>query len=200
MDEKRTEELRGAVLKAYSAAAEHPDGTHPFPVGRKFALSIGYSEELLASLPGIAVDSFAGVTNLSVSAGIPPKSKVLDLGCGAGLDSLIAARRAGPDGWVAGVDFSGSMLDRARHAAKEAGLDNVDFYLADAESLPFPDGLFDVALVNGIFNLNPRRDKIIRELYRVMKPGGTAFIAEIILKQPLAPAPGEEGSNVNWFA
>lgn len=195
---RKTQDLREGVRAAYSQAARSPKGEHPFPVGRQFAESVGYPKELLAGLPPAAVDSFAGVSNVSVFAEIPPGATVLDLGCGAGLDSLIAARRVGPEGRVIGVDFSQDMLARARRAAEEAGLGNVEFCQTDAEDLPMEDGSIDVALVNGILNLNPMREEILRELSRVVRPGGAVYVAELILLEPLPP--DFRITDGNWFA
>ena len=190
--------LRDAVRSAYSAAAARPDVKRPFPVGRNFAASLGYPPEVLASLPALAIDAFAGVSNVAVFAEIPPNARVLDLGCGAGLDSLIAARRVGANGRVIGIDFSVEMLARARQAAAEVGDRNIIFCRADAECLPVKDGSVDVALVNGIFNLNPEREMIFRELARVMRVGGRVFAAELILREPL-PATNVF-SEADWFA
>lgn len=189
--------LRDGVRGAYTAAAERPADSHPFPVGRAFALSLGYPKGLLDSLPPFSVDAFSGVSNLSVFAEIPEGATVLDLGCGAGLDSLIAAQKTGVNGRVIGIDFSESMLARARRAAQEAGLPNAAFRLADAEAMPLADATAEIALVNGIFNLNPARDAIFRELARVVKKGGTVYAAELILKEPL-PA-SVLSSETDWF-
>ena len=167
-------------------------------MGRRFAESVGYSAKQLRATPSAAVDAFAGVSNVSEFATLLPGMKVLDLGCGAGLDAQIAARRVGPSGRVTGIDYSEEMLARARAAAESAGLDNLEFILGDAEQLPVPDDTFDVALVNGIFNLNPARDAIFAELCRVLRPGGKAFAAELVL---LAPLPQGSACNAtNWFA
>ncbi len=163
----------------------------------EFARSLGYPVELLASLPPVCADAFAGVSNVSIFAEIPEGSTVLDLGCGAGLDSLTAARRAGPHGKVIGVDFSEAMLDRAREGQDAAGIGNALFCRADAEHLPLPDDSIDVALVNGIFNLNPARDMIFRELSRIVRDSGEVYAAELIISRPL---PGEEQNPSNWFA
>jgi arsenite methyltransferase len=189
-------ELRGKVREAYSSAAVTPADKHPFPVGRAFAKSLGYPAPLLDSLPSVAVEAFAGVSNVSLFATIPEGAKVLDLGCGAGLDSLIAARQVAPSGRVIGVDFSTPMLDRARQAAKEAAIQNVSFERADAERLPLDDASIDVALVNGIFNLNPARTAIFGELARVVRPGGVVYAAELIL----AGSPPPNQSDADWFA
>ncbi len=193
-----SQHLRDNVRRTYSAAAEKPRAEHPFPMGRQFAESLGYPPGLLASLPVHAVRAFAGVSNVAIFADIPEGATVLDLGCGAGLDSLISARRVGPGGRVIGIDFSESMLNLARQSVIETGLSNVEFHQADAENLPLEDDSIDVALVNGIFNLNPARQLIFRELARVVRGGGAVFGAELILREPL-PAE-EQASEANWFA
>jgi SAM-dependent methyltransferase len=195
---QETASLRESVRRAYSAAADAPADKHAFPVGRQFAQSVGYDAELLDSLPICSVEAFAGVSNVAVFAELEAGATVLDLGCGAGMDSLIAARRVGPEGKVIGVDFSQSMLARARRAAAEARVDSLEFKHADGETLPLPDSSFDAALVNGIFNLNPARDAILRELARVLRPGGAAWIAELVLREPLADDVRADPSN--WFA
>jgi ubiquinone/menaquinone biosynthesis C-methylase UbiE len=149
-------------------------------------------------LPVAAVDSFTGVSNVAIFAEIHEGDVVLDPGCGAGLDSLIAAHRVGPSGMVIGIDFSKSMLMRARGAAVALRAQNVRFYVATAERLPLKDGCVDVVLVNGIFNLNPQREPIFRELARVIRPGGCLFAAELVLKEPLAP--GTRLTEDDWFA
>jgi len=196
MDKRK--QLRDGVRRAYSAAAERPQDKHPFPVGRSFAESLGYPQDLLAALPSASVDAFSGVSNVAVFSRIPEGAVVLDLGCGAGLDSLIAAQRVGPQGRVIGVDFSDAMLARARQAAVELGVRNVEFYQADAEKLPIEDGVIDVALANGIFNLNPEREVIFGELARAVRQGGAVYAAELILQEPL---PSDVKDNeTNWFA
>lgn len=190
--------LRDEVRAAYSAAAEHPEEKHAFPVGRAFAASVGYPLDLLAELPAAAVEAFAGVSNVSIFAQLPMGSTVLDVGCGAGLDSFIAARRVGHTGHVDSVDFSEAMLARARLAAAEGGINNVTFERGDAEKLPFLSQKFDVAIVNGIFNLNPFRELIFPELSRVLRHGGVVFAAELILIEPLSS--DERASASNWFA
>jgi SAM-dependent methyltransferase len=181
------------VREAYSAAARDPEGEHPFAVGRGLALGVGYPDTLLDRMPETAVAAFAGVAAVSVDASLVPGDRVLDLGCGAGLDSLIAAERVRPGGEVLGVDFSADMLTRAASAAAE----NVAWCRASAAALPLPDGSVDVALVNGIFNLNPDRSRIFAELARVVRPGGRVHAAELVLREPL---PEAERTDANWFA
>lgn len=191
-------QLREMVRGAYSSAAERPLGKHAFPVGRQFAVSIGYPADLLASLPTVACDAFAGVSNVSLFAELTVGATVLDLGCGSGTDTLIAARRVGQTGKVVGVDFSAAMLSRACRAVAESGVTNVELRDSDAERLPIGDAEIDIAIVNGIFNLNPARDAIFRELARVIKPSGKLFAAELMLRQPLPPE--TRASETDWFA
>jgi arsenite methyltransferase len=198
METAQKSELRGRVGDEYSFAADHPRDEHPFPVGRGFAEGVGYPAELLNALPSVAVDAFAGVSNVSLFADLKQGATVLDLGCGAGLDSLIAARRVGDTGRVIGVDFSPNMLQRARKSAEIAELRNVSFEQADAEQLHLKTASIDVALVNGIFNLNPARESIFRELARVVRKGGEVYAAELILGEPLPP--DVEQSDADWFA
>ena len=193
----RSLELRSAVQTAYPLAAERPAEKHAFPVGRILAERLGYSADLLDTLPLASVEAFAGVSNLAVAAAIPAGAIVLDLGCGAGLDSLIAARLVGATGHVFGIDFSGSMLARARQAATAYGT-RVTFCRGDAEQLPLAEASVDMALVNGIFNLNPARGEIFGELARVVRPGGCVFAAELVLREAVAKP--TEFTEAEWFA
>jgi arsenite methyltransferase len=128
-DEKGEKHLRQRVRGAYSAASREPTGNHAFPMGRTFAESLGYPAKYLNRLPRCATEAFSGVSNVSIFAKLPVRGQILDLGCGAGLDSLIAAERLGTAGSVLGLDFSADMLDRARQAADQAGIVNVAFCL-----------------------------------------------------------------------
>jgi SAM-dependent methyltransferase len=198
VDSTSPDELLVKVREAYSGASDNPGGSHPFPLGFDFALSLGYPEALLRSLPQSSVARFTGVSNVPVFADIPAGSKVLDLGCGGGTDSLIAAAKTGSTGQVYGVDFSTSMLSQARAGAAESGTDNVEFHEAAGQRIPFATGTFDVALVNGIFNLNPNRSGLFQELARVIRPGGVLYGGEIILCEPMCDE--ERAGLSNWFS
>jgi SAM-dependent methyltransferase len=198
MNDKGAREMREGVHTAYSDAARAPEEKHPFPMGRQFAIELGYPAVILEAIPGIAVEAFTGVSNVSIFAEIPPGACVLDLGCGSGLDAIIASKRTGKDGQVIAVDFSKTMLNRAHKAIDEAGLDNILLLRADAESLPLHNASIDLAIVNGIFNLNPARKAIFKELSRVIRKSGRLYAAELILKEPLPPEIAS--SPTQWFA
>jgi arsenite methyltransferase len=188
-------DLREKVRLTYSKVAHDPRANHPFRVGREVAERAGYPKESLADIPAPSVDAFAGISCLPCFAEIPAGARVLDLGCGAGLDSLLIAARAGS---VLGIDFSDAMLTIARSSAESMGLANVEFREGEAESIPAETGSVDVALVNGIFNLNPERAAIFRELARVIRQGGAVFAAELVLKGRLPP--DIKSSDSDWFA
>lgn len=191
------ESVREGVRQAYSAIAKHPQEESPFLTGRALAEDLGYPTHLLDTLPVTAVDAFCGISNVSLFAEIPAEATVLDLGCGAGLDTLIAARRTGERGKVIAIDFSKEMLTRARQAIAEAQATNVETHLADAEQLPVGDSRIDIAIVNGIFNLNPYRDRIFSELVRVLRSGGAVYGAELVLTASLSTE--DQQSEAKWF-
>jgi SAM-dependent methyltransferase len=188
--------LRQKVHHAYSEIALTPAADHPFPVGRRLAERTGYPASWLARVPAPSLDAFAGISCLPCFAEIEQGARVLDLGCGAGLDSLLVAGGAGA---VLGLDFSQPMLARARAAACAVGAANVGFVRGDAEAIPAAAGSIDVAMVNGIFNLNPARAGIFRELARVVRPGGTVYAAELVVVEP-APEHAGRHDEADWFA
>lgn len=196
--------IREGVRQAYSRIAIAPQLDHPFRTGRELAEELGYPSDLLASLPALSVDAFCGVSIVSLVAEIPEGATVLDLGSGAGMDTIIVSRRTGEKGKVIAVDFSETMLQRACEALKEGNAVNVETRLADAEALPLEDQSIDVVVVNGIFNLNPNREAIFLELARVVKPGGAVYAAEPVLLAELSEEILKEGNcslnEANWFS
>jgi len=197
MSEAATE-LRQRVCEAYSTVALAPGREQRFPVGRAFAEDLGYPPDLLSNLPTICTEAFTGVSNVSLFAEIPAGARVLDLGCGAGLDSSIAAQRVGKSGAVIGVDFSFPMLARAQACQRQTCREGIVFCQAAGEHLPLADHSIDIALVNGIFNLNPARSAIFRELGRVVSRSGAVYAAELVLHEPLPS--GQPHSETDWFA
>jgi arsenite methyltransferase len=198
MDATRAAYLRERVEQVYSSIATTPQARHPFVTGRTLAANVGYPQHKLDQLPATASASFAGVAAVGCFAQIAPGATVLDLGCGAGLDSLLAAQQTGVMGQVIGIDFSTEMVQRAQQNATARGMTNLSALCGDAERLPLADQSIDTSLINGIFNLNPARPAIFAELARVMRPGGAVYAAEIVLRHPLAPA--VVAQETNWFA
>ena len=185
-------------MQAYSAIAEYPNEQASFLTGRALAENLGYPADMLDALPVTAIDAFCGISNVSLFAEIPEGTIVLDLGCGAGLDTLIVSRRTGENGKVIAIDFSPAMLARTQQAVAGALVENVETYLADAEHLPLEDESIGVAIVNGIFNLNPYREKIFSELARVVSSHGVVYAAELVLTAPLPE--GYQQSGADWYS
>ena len=180
--------LRSEIRKTYASVSSEPARDYVFPTGRRWAEDLDYPPEL-ASVPESAVESFAGVANRFSFGRLETGERVLDLGSGAGTDSLVAALMVGPAGSVTGIDMTPEMLAKARAAADEAGLRNVTFVEGDAESLPFADASFDVVLSNGVIDLIPDKDAVFAELYRVLVPGGRIQVADVTIQRPVS----EEG-------
>jgi SAM-dependent methyltransferase len=179
------ETLRRAIRQEYDLVANDPGHGFHFHTGRPLAAMLGYADEWLAGIPTSAIASFAGTGNLFAIGPLRPGERVVDVGSGAGLDSLIAARMVGPGGQVIGVDMTPAMLARARVAAAEAGLSNVEFREGYAESLPVPDGWADVVISNGVLNLLPDKAGALTEMARVLKPNGRLQIADILVQSQL---------------
>ncbi len=166
------EELRAAVREEYATVALNPDQGFHFHTGRRLAHMLGYRAEWLENIPEASIESFAGTGNPFSLGALRPGERVVDVGSGAGLDSLIAARMVGPTGRVIGVDMTPAMLDKARRAAAQAGLDNVEFREGYAEALPVPDGWADVVISNGVLNLMPDKSVALAEMARVLRSPG----------------------------
>jgi arsenite methyltransferase len=181
-----TQVLRLEVSKVYSRVANDPNGDFHFHRGPAYAAQfLGYDPVELAALPAECTASFAGIANPHAIAPIVPGETVLDIGCGAGTDLLLAARRVGPGGQAIGVDMTEAMRDRARVSAAAAGLPNVEVHQADATALPLPDVSVDVVISNGVLNLVPEKEKAFIEIRRVLRPGGRLQLGDIVLDAEL---------------
>jgi arsenite methyltransferase len=175
--------LRRAIREEYAEVAANPERGFHFHTGRPLARMLEYADEWLEGLPESSIESFAGTGNPFSLGELRPGESVADVGCGAGIDSLIAAKKVGPDGRVIGVDMTPSMLEKARQGAKEAGLKNVEFREGYAEELPIVDGWADVVISNGVLNLMPDKSAALEEVSRVLKPNGRLQIGDILVQK-----------------
>ena len=178
--------LREEIRKTYTDVSTAPEREFIFPTGRAWAQELGYPEPELARVPDATVESFAGVANHWTLGRIEPGSVVLDLGCGAGSDVLIAAQMTGPDGRAIGVDMTATMLDRARASAAEMGLSNVELHESLIEALPLDDASVDVVISNGVIDLVPDKDAVFDEIDRVLRPGGRLQLADVVIHHEVA--------------
>ena len=183
------EVLKCEIKKTYAQVSQEPETDFIFPTGRAWALDLGYPPDLLARVPDAAAESFAGVANPFRLGPLAPGERVLDVGSGAGTDSLIASQMVGPEGQVKGVDMTLEMLAKARGAAAEMGAANVEFVESEVETLPFEDETFDVVISNGVIDLIPDKDAVFSEINRVLVPDGRIQIADVTIQNPVS----EEG-------
>jgi arsenite methyltransferase len=177
------EALRMAIQQEYGAVALSPEQGFHFHTGRPLAKMLGYHDEWLEGIPETSIESFAGTGNPFSIGEIRAGEHVVDVGSGAGIDSLIAAKMVGPTGKVSGVDMTPAMLAKARRSAAEGQFSNVEFLEGYAESLPIPDGWADVIISNGVLNLMPDKVATLKEMARVLKPGGRLQIADLIVQK-----------------
>jgi SAM-dependent methyltransferase len=192
-DKQRIEEsIRGKYLKV----AASPEGLFRYPTGRAGLEALDYAPDMVRDLPEPIAASYCGVGNPFSLGPIQKGEAVLDIGCGAGVDSIIAAKLVGPSGAVTGIDLVPEMLARAGENARLAGVDNVTFRVSSAEQLPFPDNSFDLVISNGVFNLVVDKVKALGEVFRILKPGGRFMLADQVLAGEL---PKETKARVeNW--
>jgi arsenite methyltransferase len=173
--------LRSEIEKTYTEVSTEQGKDFSFPTGRAWAQELGYPEPELSRVPDASVESFAGVANHWTLGRIEPGQVVLDLGCGAGADVLIAAQMTGPTGRVIGVDMTPAMLEQARASAVQMGLQNVELHESLIESLPIEHTSVDVVISNGVIDLVPDKEAVFDEIDRVLRPGGRLQIADVVI-------------------
>ena len=177
--------LRAEVSQEYAQVAQNPHLGFHFHTGRRLTRLLEYRDDWLEGLPEEAIESFAGTGNPFTLGELQPGGRVVDAGCGAGLDCLIAAKMVGGTGEVVGVDMTTAMIDKASGNARATGTGNVSFRQGLLEELPVEDGWADVVISNGAINLAPHKAQTFRELNRVLKPGGWLQVADIMVEKPI---------------
>jgi SAM-dependent methyltransferase len=182
-----TLKLRAEIQSIYARVAASPDGDFHFHRGPEYAAGmLSYDATALAALPADSTASFAGVANPHRLAALPPGATVIDIGCGAGMDLLLAAQAVGPSGRAIGIDMTDAMAGRARAGARALGLDHIEVRLGDASALPVESGSVDVVMSNGVLNLTPDKQEAFDEVFRVLKPGGRFLYGDIIVANELS--------------
>ena len=179
MDARDVLAIREGIAEKYRKVAVSPEGMFRYPTGEVSACGLGYPPELLAAIPQRVRERFVGVGNPFSLGPIEPGEAVLDLGCGTGYDAFVAAQLVGPTGRVVGIDLSPEMLAMAKAGQAETGFPQVEFHEAAVEVLPFADRSFDIALSNGVLNLVPDKPAALREIFRVLRPGGRLQACDI---------------------
>jgi arsenite methyltransferase len=193
-DEKRIEQ---SIRQKYVKVAANPEGLFKYPTGRAGLEALDYDAELTEALPEVVAALYCGVGNPFKLGPINEGEAVLDIGCGAGVDVMVAAMMVGPEGKVAGIEMVPEMLSEAKENLGMTDLKNVTFVEGSAEKIPFPDGSFDVVISNGVFNLIVDKAKALEEALRVLKPHGRLYIADQILVGQL---PSDKEARVkSWF-
>jgi arsenite methyltransferase len=182
--------LQKQIGATYDRVARGPEGEFHFHRGLNYACELlGYGRAELMTLPEECTARFAGVGNPHRIGPINPGETVLDIGCGAGMDLLLAARRVGPEGWAIGIDMTPAMREQATVAALKAGLwKTVEVRAGNAEALPVEDGTIDVVISNGVINLAPDKGRAFEEISRVLRPGGHLYLADVAVQRELSLA------------
>ena len=177
--------LRDAIQDEYKVVPSDPQQGFHFHTGLKFAKILEYPQEWIDMVPESSLESFAGTGNPFRMEKLNRGEKVVDMGCSAGFDSFVASGMVGQDGHVIGVDMTPEMLEKAQRSAQSSGVENVEFRLGYAEELPVPDEWANVVISNGVLNLTPNNSATLKQLNRVLKPGGCLKFADIMMEKPV---------------
>jgi len=191
------ETLRCEIKREYAEVATNPTKGFHFHTGRTLAALLGYTDEMLDGIPEESISRLAGTGNPFALGVLNPGETVVELGCGAGMDTLIASRMVGADGRVVSIDMTPEMLDQAREAASQSGATNIDLHLGYIENIPLPDASADVIISNGVINLAPDKKRVFQEMHRVLKPKGRLQVGDIIVQKAV---PESAKRNIDLWA
>jgi len=181
------ESIRSSIRDRFTRTAQAPREERKFPVGPESAKRLGYDAAEIDALPSSVTESFCGVGDPFVHGAPKAGQAVLDLGCGAGLDLILAGRRVGPTGKVVGVDMTEAMMAKARRNVALCGLGNIEVRQGQIENIPLDDASVDLVITNGVFNLSPDKSKVLAEAFRVLRAGGRLQMADILLEPHVTP-------------
>jgi len=191
------QKIEKGLREKYNKVSITPEGQFQYPTGRTGLKALKYNLEILQSLPDSVTATYCGVGNPFSLGPLAKGETVLDVGCGTGVDAIFAAKMVGPAGAVTGIDLVPEMLNRAKENASLAGVVNITFIESSAEKLPLPDASFDVVISNGVFNLVVDKLAALKEVWRVLKPGGRFMLADQVL---IGKVPQDKQSRVaSWF-
>jgi len=187
-DQIDAKKIQDAVRQKYSDVSTSAKGKFNYPTGRDGAILHGYDRAIIRGMPDGLTESFCGVGDPFTLGPINTDETLLDVGCGAGFDLIVASHMVGQNGEVCGIDLTPEMVEKARNNLNQYGVQNYDVRVAGAESIPYPDSTFDVVISNGVLNLSPLKEKSLREIYRVLRPNGRLQFADIVLKEDCGAA------------
>ncbi len=182
-NELDVKKIQDAVREKYAEISSSAEGKFNYPTGRDGAMAHGYDPVVIHSMPEDLLKSFCGVGNPFTLGSINSGETVLDVGCGAGFDLIVASRMVGQNGKVYGIDLTPEMAEKAKSNLKHYGVKNYDVQVAGVESITYPNNTFDVVISNGVLNLSPLKEKSFREIYRVLKPNGRLQFADIVQRE-----------------
>lgn len=186
LSEKDREQIDAGIREKYHKVAISPEGQFKYPTGIEGLKKLGYDNQIIAALPNKVAESFCGVGNPFSLGKIESGAFVLDIGCGSGVDALIAAKLVGASGKVLGIDMTTEMIQKANSNKELMGSDNINFQVASVQDIADMDEGFDVIISNGVFNLIPDKNEALQTAYGLLKPGGKIFICDQVLTGPLS--------------